>query len=571
MSLYRIFRESIKSLGVRDYTSIKKELASNDYVFENFFDEFSRNESFKGNIADFVFRTLAENPTRIAVVDYGVEYGPKKISSGMLLALSIEIAKYIKANVKNGRIAVALQPGILSYAVNIGIILSNNVPVNINFSLGNVSVSAALEKANCKFVFSSEYILKKVPNFSPKCPIIDIAKVISDFKGYRLLKNFFKICLLPIRWLIKIYNVPQVGNDNEAVLLFSSGTTGAPKGIPFSHKNIIGNCLQLSGSGIGIGCKALLSCLPIFHSFGLTVNMWFALIMKLKVVTVGSPLEYKKIANAIYNEKVDVLVSAPTFLRPYIMQVDREKLKSLKYVIVGAERIPVELSYSWENKFGSSLLAGYGLTESSPVVSVNYPSLRGDKRDQQIGSVGRLLPGIAIKFIGPETGKVMPLGERGVLCVKGVNVFKGYLDDNEKTAEILNDGWLITKDLACFTSDGFLRIDGRVSRFSKIGGEMVPHEGVEEAIIKVLDIRCEDCLQIAVVARVNEKKGEKLSLLTTVHIEQQELTSKMLQAGYSSLWIPKEIINVNKIPVLATGKLDIVGCKNLLIEKLELT
>ena len=266
-----------------------------------------------------------------------------------------------------------------------------------------------------------------------------------------------------------------------------------------------------------------------------------------------------------------MLVSAPTFLRPYIMQVDREKLKSLKYVIVGAERIPVELSYSWENKFGSSLLAGYGLTESSPVVSVNYPSLRGDKRDQQIGSVGRLLPGIAIKFIGPETGKVMPLGERGVLCVKGVNVFKGYLDDNEKTAEILNDGWLITKDLACFTSDGFLRIDGRVSRFSKIGGEMVPHEGVEEAIIKVLDIHGENCPQIAVVARVNEKKGEKLSLLTTVHIEQQELTSKMLQAGYSSLWIPKEIINANKIPVLATGKLDIVGCKNLLIEKLELT
>lgn len=125
----------------------------------------------------------------------------------------------------------------------------------------------------------------------------------------------------------------------------------------------------------------------------------------------------------------------------------------------------------------------------------------------------------------------MPLGERGVLCLKGVNVFKGYLDDDGKTVDVLKDGWLVTKDLACFTSDGFLRIDGRVSHFSKIGGEMIPHSGIEEAIIKVFDIRCDECPKIAVVAHVNEKKGEKLSLLTTMHIQKQELISKMLQAG----------------------------------------
>ncbi|MBR1654679.1 MAG: AMP-binding protein, partial [Clostridia bacterium] len=167
-----------------------------------------------------------------------------------------------------------------------------------------------------KFVFSSEYILKKVPNFLSKCPIIDISKIIYDFKRSKLLKSFFKICLLRIRLLTKIYNVPEIGNDSEALLLFSSGSTGIPKGIPLSHKNIIGNCLQLSGRGIGIGRKSLLSCLPNLHSFGLTVNIWFALMMKMKVFTVGSPLEYKKITNAIYNEKVDVLVSTSMF-SPY--------------------------------------------------------------------------------------------------------------------------------------------------------------------------------------------------------------------------------------------------------------
>lgn len=170
MSLYRIFRESLKSLGIRDYKNVEKELASNNYVFEYFSDEFWHNKSFKGNIADFVFRTLVENPMRITIVDYSVGCRPRKISAGMLLELSIEVAEYIKANVKNGRIAVVLQPGILSYAVNIGIILLNNVPINISFFIGNVSISASFEKANCKIVFSSEYILKKSPKLFTKMP-----------------------------------------------------------------------------------------------------------------------------------------------------------------------------------------------------------------------------------------------------------------------------------------------------------------------------------------------------------------------------------------------------------------
>ena len=145
----------------------------------------------------------------------------------------------------------------------------NNVSVNISLSLENVSISASFEKANCKFIFSSEYILKKVPNFLSKCPIIDISKIICDFKRSKLLKSFFKICLLPIRLLTRIYDVPEIGNDSEAVLLFSSGSTGIPKGIPLSHKNIIGNCLQISGSGIGIGCKSLLSCFQFSTVSGL--------------------------------------------------------------------------------------------------------------------------------------------------------------------------------------------------------------------------------------------------------------------------------------------------------------
>ena len=286
-------------------------------------------------------------------------------------------------------------------------------------------------------------------------------------------------------------------------------------------------------------------------------------------MTYPNPLEAAKCAELIERYRVTVVLAAPTFLRGYLRKAEAKQFQSVRLTITGAEKLPRNLAEAFEERLGKPVFEGYGLTETSPVVSVNLPDPKASQPGETVqlsnrpGSVGKLVPGLAAEIREPETGRKLSLHDSGMLWLRGPNIFEGYLNDPARTAEVLQDGWLKTGDLGRFDQDGFLFIEGRLSRFSKIGGEMVPHETVEHQIQAALGLGNEGERAIAVAAVIDSQKGEALVLLSTIEIDQAKLRARLQEAGVPNLWIPKTIKRVEQIPLLATGKLDLRACSEI--------
>jgi acyl-[acyl-carrier-protein]-phospholipid O-acyltransferase/long-chain-fatty-acid--[acyl-carrier-protein] ligase len=267
-----------------------------------------------------------------------------------------------------------------------------------------------------------------------------------------------------------------------------------------------------------------------------------------------------------------LLLATPTFLRGYLRKAEPQQLRTLRLVITGAEKLPLDLAKAFEDRFKQHVFEGYGLTETSPVVSVNLPEPLPSKRGEQVqpssrlGSVGKMAPGIAAEIREPETDRKLSLHETGMVWFRGVNIFEGYLHDEKRTADVLRDGWFKTGDIGRFDEDGFLYIEGRLSRFSKIGGEMVPHEAVEQKIVELLGFSGKDERLVAIVGVQDESKGEALILLAAVDVDLAQLRDKLRDAGVPNLWIPKKLCRVDSIPVLASGKLDLKKCQDRAFE-----
>jgi acyl-[acyl-carrier-protein]-phospholipid O-acyltransferase/long-chain-fatty-acid--[acyl-carrier-protein] ligase len=463
------------------------------------------------------------------------------------------------------RVGVLFPPGLGAFIANLAVVLAGKVPVNLNFTLGPSSAAATLQKAEVDCLLTSEQVQHKIPHFPwPESGIIDLIEEMKSMPKARVFALLSWIHLCPAKLLAKILKVPAKGGELEAGLLFTSGSSGEPKGVVLSHRNILGNCAQIDATGLLPASEKVMANLPIFHSFGFTVTLWYPLLRGCTVVTLASPLDVKKVAEAIKAESATILIGTPTFLRPYMKRVEPEQLASLKYVIAGAEKTPKGFADAWEARFGSLYLEGYGLTETSPVVSINTPSIpkgvnypsdstEGSRR----GSVGRMMPGHAARILNPDTMQDIEVTAAGLLLLKGPNIFSGYLGEPERTAEVMQGDWFITGDLARFDVDGFLFIEGRLSRFSKIAGEMVPHGTVEEALIKAYNLLDVERPIIAVAGRPDKAKGEALVLLAAMDLELDDVREKLSSAGLANLWIPKEIKRVELIPTLATGKLDL--------------
>ena len=266
------------------------------------------------------------------------------------------------------------------------------------------------------------------------------------------------------------------------------------------------------------------------------------------------------------------LVGAPTFLRPILKKAQPAELSSLDLVIAGAEKLPDDLYRAFLETFHIEILAGYGLTETTPATNINQPhppivTTTGEPQaGKRTGAVGRMMPGMTARIVDPESGRELPPTETGLVLVRGANVFEGYLDDPGKTRAAFRDGWFVTGDLGRFDLDGFLFIEGRLSRFSKIGGEMVPHGTVEQKICEVFQIDQDEMPKIVVVGVPDTAKGEAIVLLTAIEMNGDDLRERLFQAGLPNLWIPKIIRRVEQIPLLGSGKTDLRGCQRLAIE-----
>jgi len=526
---------------------------------------FSQRPSLNRHLAEPCVRGLKKSPFATAVVD-GLDHSA--LSRSKLLGAAVALSRYLGKEFPDERIAIVLPASKGSMVANLAVTLANRGPVDLNFTMGRAANESCCKRAGLRVAISATQFMERLKDFPWPERVLKLDELMPRLKPQIILWWMMSI-LLPARLLLRLLKIPKEGGHTEAVLLFTSGSTGEPKGVVVSHRNVVGNVSQFRQLLDATKDDAILASLPFFHTFGSTVTLWYPLIEGVRIVTYPSPLEAAKNAALIERYKLTLLLATPTFLRGYLRKVEPDKLRSLRLVITGAEKLPLDLAKNFEERFNQRVFEGYGLTETSPVVSVNLPEPQPTKPGEQVqpssrvGSVGKMAPGIAAEIREPETDRKLSLHETGMLWLRGVNIFEGYLHDPQRTADVLQDGWLKTGDLGRFDADGFLYIEGRLSRFSKVGGEMVPHEAIESKIVDLLGFSGREERPIAIMGVQDEAKGEALVLLSAVDIDLAQLRKKLHEAGVPNLWIPKHVQRVESIPVLASGKLDLKKCREL--------
>jgi acyl-[acyl-carrier-protein]-phospholipid O-acyltransferase / long-chain-fatty-acid--[acyl-carrier-protein] ligase len=461
-------------------------------------------------------------------------------------------------------VGLLLPPSVGGSLTNFAATLCGKVPVNLNYTLSQESLDSCIRQCELQTVITTQALLDRTKLTIPvKTVLIEEAA-----SNPRVIEKIIALALwlFPARALVRWFAGRAISMDDLATVIFSSGSTGEPKGVMLSHYNIASNIEQMNQTFMLDTNDRLLGVLPFFHSFGFTVTLWLPAVIGVGVVYHPNPLDFAAIGELVRNYKVTFLLSTPTFLQGYIRRCSPEDFGSLQFVLVGAEKLPERVALSFEDRFGIRPLEGYGCTECSPVVAVNTQDFRaagfrqvGAKR----GRIGHPLPGISVQIVNPETGDILGTDQPGLLLVRAPNIMQGYLNRPEKTTEVLRDGWYVTGDIAAMDEDGFLTITDRLSRFSKIGGEMVPHIKVEEKLHELADAT-EATFLVAGVP--DTQKGEKLVVLHRLSEEQlKDVLARLADSGLPNLWIPRanQFYFVEEFPHLGTGKLDLRAAREL--------
>ncbi len=508
-------------------------------------------------------RSLRKRRTRFAMGDARTP----RMSAGSALMRSIFLARRLRAVWDSQEmVGILLPPSVPGALVNFAALLLGKVPVNLNYTASSEVMAACATQCSLQTVITSKAFLDKIKLTVPGQAVLleDLAK---DPGKVEKLVAAAMAWLLPVPWLEQaLGRRRRTEPDDLATVIFSSGSTGDPKGVMLSHFNVMSNIEQLEQTFAVRPKDCFLGILPFFHSFGFTGTVCLPGVLGTGVVFHPTPLDAEAVGKLVRDYEVTFLLATPTFLQIYLRGCAPEDLGSLQFVMAGAEKLPERLAVAFEDRFGIRPLEGYGCTECSPVVAVNTRDYRaagfrqvGAKR----GKIGHPLPGVSVRIVDPATMQPVPMGQAGLMLVKGPNVMKGYLGRAEKTAEVLRDGWYVTGDVASLDEDGFVQITDRLSRFSKIGGEMVPHIKVEEKLHE-LAARTEQSFVVAGVP--DERKGERLVVLHTLTDEDLNgCLAKLAECELPNLWKPKadSFLRVKEFPLLGTGKLDLRQVKDV--------
>ena len=471
-------------------------------------------------------------------------------------------------------VGLLLPPSVGGALANYAAMLCGKVPVNLNYTVSEQTLASCVEQCGIKTVLTSRAFLEKVKLNVPG-EVVYLEDVAANPKRREKLRAFLSARFLPAASLEKSLRTDPIQNprskiqndlDSLATVIFSSGSTGEPKGVMLSHYNIASNIDQLDQVFHLTTRDRFLGILPFFHSFGFTAALCLPAQLGVGVVFHVNPLDARTIGPLVRDYAITFLLTTPTFLQLYLRACAPEQFGSLRVVMTGAEKLPDRLAIAFEEQFGIRPLEGYGCTECAPAVAVNAPDFRsagfhqvGAKR----GKIGQALPGVSVRIVDVTSGEPVPLGQSGLLLVRGPNVMRGYLGKPEKTAEVLREGWYTTGDVATLDEDGFLQITDRLSRFSKIGGEMVPHIKVEEKLHECAGAT-EQTFVVTSVA--DEKKGERLVVLHKLADDKlRECLEKFGVCELPNLWKPKAdaFVRVENFPLLGTGKLDLRKVKEL--------
>ncbi|MCK4887902.1 MAG: AMP-binding protein [Planctomycetes bacterium] len=491
----------------------------------------------------------------------------QKLNYGQTLVKTVTVADKLGEFIKAGdKVGILLPPSAGGAIANLAVTAAGAISVNLNYSVTEELRADAVEQCGIKYIISSRKFLEKI-KISCSCgKVVFIEDIAAAVDAKAKVKAYLKARFWPIGFWTKGCNC---SGDDLATVMFSSGSSGRPKGVMLSHHNIISN-VEAIRMVINVSSDDdLCGVLPFFHSFGYNCGLWMPLISGVSVSYLANPLDAAALGKSVRENKSTILFTPPTFLLNYMRRLNRGDFATLRIVAAGAEKLKTRLADTFEKKFGIRPLEGYGTTELSPVVSLNLPDVESNGIYQvgtKEGSVGHPVPGVAVKVVDVETKGPLDFGQQGVLMVKGPNVMLGYLGMAERSAEVLRDGWYDTGDIAKIDGDGFITITGRLSRFSKIGGEMVPHLTVEQTYFDGLKT---DEQVVAVTAVPDEKKSEELVVLYLEKAGTVERLYRIIaESKLPNICKPKRInyIRIEEMPMLGSGKLDIMKLRKIALE-----
>ena len=509
-------------------------------------------------------RCARRHPGRFAMTDAT----SGKLNFGEALVKTVFLARRLK-EIWRGQnmVGIFLPPGVPGALVNHAAFLCGKVPVNLNYTLAESGIASCVQQCGITTVITSRKFLEKI-KLTPPGKLIFLEDIAGQPTAVEKLTAFLFARLAPYALLKKFAGQEkEVALDDLATVIFSSGSTGEPKGVMLSHYNILSNIDQFSHILSFTHRDRFLGILPFFHSFGFTVTLCLPGEIGAGVVYHANPLDARAIGTMVRENAVTLLLATPTFLQLYMRGISSADFGSLQIVVTGAEKLSERLADAFQEQFGLRPLEGYGTTECAPAVAINIMDFRaagfhqiGGKR----GKIGRALPGMMAKIADAEdpwNGKRAAMGEPGMLLVRGPNIMQGYLGQPEKTADVLRHGWYCTGDIATMDEDGFLQITGRLSRFSKIGGEMVPHLKIEEKLQELAGVAE---TSFVVTGVPDEKKGERLIVLhKLVDADLPAVLEQFSASDLPNLWKPKagDFFRVDNFPLLGTGKLDLRSVK----------
>jgi acyl-[acyl-carrier-protein]-phospholipid O-acyltransferase/long-chain-fatty-acid--[acyl-carrier-protein] ligase len=502
-----------------------------------------------------------------------------KLTGGGLLLRTLVLRRILLREVLKPEekfVGLLLPPSAGGVVANAAIPLLRRIGVNLNYTLSNSLLNHCIAECGIRHVLTSRRFMERL-KLDVQADLVYLEDFASKATRRDKLIAFIQARLMPMPMLERQLGVDRLAGDDLLTVIFTSGSTGNPKGVMLSQANVGSNIraieqiIRLSADDVAV------AVLPFFHSYGYLTGLWTILALEPKGVYHFNPLDAQLIGKLCREHRATVFMATPTFVRTYLKRCAAEDFRTLDVLFAAAERCSPEMFDAFEAKFGLRPLEAYGCTELSPLVAVNVPPSRsphGDKTGAREGTVGRPIPGVTVKVVKPDsvaTGTVeeLPAGQSGMLLVRGPNVMQGYLHQPELTAKVIRDGWYITGDLASIDADGFITITGRESRFSKLGGEMVPHVLIEEMLQKILG-GDDEHLQAAVTAVPDIRKGERL---VVVHLPTaktpEQIRQELSAAGLPNLFIPSSdsFIQVDQIPVLGTGKLDLKGIRDIALAR----
>ncbi len=468
-------------------------------------------------------------------------------------------------------VGLLLPPSVGSVLANVALPLDGRIAVNLNYTVSTEIMDSCIRQCGIRHVLTSRKVTSRLSHLKINAEVVYLEDLITKVKLSDKIASAFLTYAMPVGMLERWLGIDKIKPDDLMTVLFTSGSTGEPKGVMLSHKNIgsnlmaIDDVIHLSEKDVAMGV------LPFFHSYGYTATLWTVLALNPSAVYHFNPLEAKVVGELCRKHQVSLLITTPTFLRAYLRRCEPEDMQWLDVIFASAEKLPKELSDAFEEKFKIRPSEAYGATEMSPLIAVNVPEARCPKDGglySREGSVGRPISGLEAKAVNPDTWEDLEQGEAGMLLLRGPNVMMGYMNQPEKTAEVIRDGWYVTGDIGLVDEDGFIFITGRINRFSKIGGEMVPHIKIEDRIKQVIDAGEEE-LKAVVTAVPDKKRGERI---VVVHLPldktPQQICKELGNTDLPNLWIPspESFLEVEEIPVLGTGKLDLKGLRDVALQ-----